>query len=521
MNNKNISDILNESAQGLNLSFDIFDSSKVYNIVEFCDVFLKMPKENSIDFCNKHIGLFDSVQVKQETLIEGPIASAIGDKIKSWADVGGNIRGLRGRKGISTPRPALAPSPLNLVGKAKNFLGTNSAVIQSSPMIKVSNNRAGTTDYYVFPSLNLKNPGHYEILQDIIKGKTSGDSVASQVNDGDPERFAAQRNNKITNIDVKLAGASDQRAGMTKALQDLSALINTKQKELNNNLVVSPQEVAGIKQQATDILNQLSAAASQPVSNQEAEQTADTAIKQIDTKEQTATSVQGKEGITVGGNETNTQPITNPAATSKASNIPNQQTIKPASIGNSFRTAYRNALQPTGTQASLQNAPNTVSPNTSTMAKPGDIVNATPSLSANSLNPQPTSNASNIPSTTFEPPINQAQTASTAQELPQQAVQASINQPNTINQSNIPVNTFTTTNQATTPTLPATTPTIPSTPENPMAPVATNTIGADNTAAGLEGTPAFQQRINKIRGYNPTNTQKTPLFTKGSPYSRL
>ena len=495
MNNKNILDILKESAKELNLSNDTFSSDRLYNIVEFCDMFLNLSNEDTISFCSKHIGLFDTVQIKQEVLTEGPITSAIGDKIKSWSDVGGNIRGLRGRKGISNPRPALAPSPLNLVGKAKNFLGTNSAVIQSSPMIKVSNNRAGTTDYYVFPNLNLKNPGHYEILQDIIKGKTSGDSIATQVNDGDPERFAAQRNNKITNIDVKLAGASDQRAGMSKALQDLSKLITTKQKELNTNLVVSPQEVAGIKQQATDILNQLSGTVSQPVSNQEAEQTADTAIKQIDTAEQTGPAIQGKEGITVGGNEDNTAPLKNPVN-------PIQQASKPtSSIGNTFRTAYRNALQPTGTQASLQTSPNTVSPNTSTIAQPGTTVNAAPSLSANALNPQPTSNASNIPVNTFEQPQTTQPVAAT-----------SLTQPNTVNPTSIPVNTFTTTNQTTKPTIPATTSAATTAPENLTAPSFNTTLGEKPPVNGLQ---------RRIKYPKQANIQNTPLLTPGNGYSQL
>ena len=507
MNNKNILDILKESAYELNLTQDNYDTGKIYNIVEFCNIFLELSKEDSIAFCSKHIGLFDSVKINQEVFTEGPITSAIGDKIKSWGDVGGNIRGLRGRKGISTPRPALAPSPLNLVGKAKNFLGTNSAVIQNSPMIKVSNNRAGTTDYYVFPNLNLKNPGHYEILQDIIKGKTSGDSIATQVNDGDPERFAAQRNNKITNIDVKLAGASDQRANMSKALQDLSTLVNTKQKELNNNLVVSPQEVAGIKQQATDILNKLSGTVSQPVSNQEAEQTADTAIKQIDTAEQNSPAIQGKEGITVGGNETNT-PLENPANPVS----PTTQAIKPASsIGNSFRTSYRNALQPTGTQATVNSRPAT---DTSAITNPGETVKVTPSETIGSLNPQAPSNLPGTAATTFEQPQQPSQ------PIQQPIVANSVNQPITVNPSRIPVNTFTTTNQATKPTIPATTPA--EVPENPASPTFNQTMGQEVTSNGVEGTPWFRQRINKIRGNKPTsNVQNNPLFTKGNPLSRL
>ena len=50
MNNKNILDILKESAYELNLTQDNYDTGKIYNIVEFCNIFLELSKEDSIAY---------------------------------------------------------------------------------------------------------------------------------------------------------------------------------------------------------------------------------------------------------------------------------------------------------------------------------------------------------------------------------------------------------------------------------------------------------------------------------------
>ena len=254
MNTKNIKALLITTADELNVSVDNYDiPDKQYSIVELCIEVFKFSTDDSINFCHKYIGLFDTVYISQEVLEEGPLAK-IGDAIKN----------ARGRRGMSMPRPEMAPSKLNVVGKTRNFLGNDKAVHANSPMIKVENNKTGKVNYFSLQNLNLNNPGHHEILTNIIGNLTKEGDVATQVNPGSGDWLAAQRNRKLIQIKPELVGSQDQRAGMSKALQDLSALIKQKQAAINTNLAVSPQEVGELKNQANAILNQLAGEAAKP-----------------------------------------------------------------------------------------------------------------------------------------------------------------------------------------------------------------------------------------------------------------
>lgn len=369
MNKLNVSDLLNKSIADLGISSEQLHSRRSYNIVEFCSKVLKFSNSDTIDFCNKHIGKFDTISIENIELEEG-LLSNIGDKIKTFGD----------RSGMAQPRKETSP---NIIGKAGNLLRTDNSVRRNSPMIKVSNKRAGTTDYFSFPNLNLQNPGHYEILQDIIKGKTTGDTTATQVGDADPDRMAALKNKRVSNIDIDLPKSSDQRETFGPALQSLADIIKQEQQRINNNLVVSPQEVGNLKQQANAILDKLTGEASKPaeIAPQDAQKAAAEAIQ--------------KTTAAASGNTP--QPATNTGA----SPVANTPTATPTNPKGSFVDAYTNALKPTGTPTEEPSLP--INPETLPGAQvTGNSPDMTINQNANGASGKPSS-----PSTTA-PGISQA-----------------------------------------------------------------------------------------------------------------
>ena len=238
MNNKNISELLNESMKSLNIKEKDLDPGKNYSIVEFCQEIMNFDDKTTIDFCNDFLLEFPVFNVKYAVLQEGPIW----DKLRGAVQANASTYGER-------PTPVSQPGTFNVRGKVGNFFGTSQSVYRNSPMIKLTHAN-GKNEYLAFPELNPNEQSHIAILNKVIADQTKNGVKASMVEFDSGDRRSALANNNVRSISTPgMTSDYNKREAVSKALEALSAVIERQKDALMNpKMVISAEQEAKFKQ---------------------------------------------------------------------------------------------------------------------------------------------------------------------------------------------------------------------------------------------------------------------------------
>ena len=349
MNLKNVSELLNDSMKQLNILPETVEVNRVYSIVEFCQEHLKLSENDTIDFCIKYVHKFPAFTVNELVLEEG-----------MWDDVRNKMRNV-GKYGVQ-PKPAAPPNKFNIPAKLGNAFKTDTSFIMNSPMIKVVDPKNMSAKFFVFPDLDLNQPGHMEILQNIMKQQSTEGKTATPVDTGSGDRQMAARSKAITTIGT--SGSNNKREDLTKALTQLATTISNAQKtNASTKMAISPQQVAAIKNDIMTNVSELDKISAAPSTAPET--TVPEATKQIDSAisaESPSVPAQTETPATNQTNATAPQTQTGPSLPIKQATTSETPQVK---------LAYEKALEPTNSAPGTAPETQTTQTNPSVSAIPG------------------------------------------------------------------------------------------------------------------------------------------------------
>lgn len=250
--NKNVKTALEEAMASLNIT-ETAPAKKQYTIVEFCNEYLNLPLEETIELSRELVYDIPVVYLKEDNWGDS-LQRGISTKASS---IGNNIRQMAQKKfgvGSTGNKPTQKQGWNRPVAKVaqgvQNLFNTKGAALRNSPLIRVDDNTKGVTKYIAFPDLDLSRPGHKRILDTLVTSLSKDGKTAQQINIAAPERDAAQRAGNYAEIDTP-DGAENKKEAVEAALQQLEDLITTHKDQVNQYSFMSQEELEAIQKQIT------------------------------------------------------------------------------------------------------------------------------------------------------------------------------------------------------------------------------------------------------------------------------
>jgi hypothetical protein len=319
---------------------------KEYNIVEFCQDYLGLPLNETINLSNELIDVMPVVY-----LSEWDVRKAV-DNYKS---VGDRIRaGIKNRTPYGNPSVNTARGGFGRFAQnVGNTLNTQGAILRSSPIVKVIDPTTGKLQYFAFPELDLgrNGAGHNKILDSIVANLNTGGKRANIVYPGEGDWVAAQK--QAVKIDTAPAD-QNKKAEVLNILKGLNTTVQGHLANATKYSFMSNDELENIRQEiakaANLASNNITKAEQAPENPAAATNVVNDAVKKVEQAAPTAPAAQ----------TTPTAAPTSPAAATPqaATTEPqNPSTPAPSQGFNVVQTPSQSTLTPTGEAPALPPPP--------------------------------------------------------------------------------------------------------------------------------------------------------------------